>query len=84
MIGAAVRAIAQKLVDEVPVGPVNLDTIETSCLRVPSSELLNHAINFSGLESSRCLEGLKSLGGKRLTIGSDGRRGDGPPAAGLE
>ena len=86
MISAAVRAVAEKLVDEIAIGRVNLDTIETSFLRAPrpSSELLYHAFDFPGLEGSRCREGLKPLGGKRLTIGSDGRRGDGQRAVGLE
>ena len=54
-VGALVRAVAQELVQQVAVGAVQLDAVETGGLRILGAlaELLDDAADLAGLERAR-------------------------------
>ena len=82
-VGAGVGGLAEELVDQVAVGRVHLDAVETGLDRVAGGgdELLDDAGDLVGLERARGRHVDLAVGGDHLAVGGQGARGDGLEAA---
>src|SRR6266436_9630951 len=83
LVGALVSAVAQELIEEVAVGSVHFDPVESRRHRVLRGfgVLLHNAGNLLGAESPRRRNGLEALlrEGPGVRLDSGGCHGQGPP-----
>ena len=73
-----IRTVAEKLVEQVAIGAMQLDAIEAGRFGVHRAEavLLDDAWQLGECQRPRCFELLSSVDGVRLAHCRDGRRAD--------